>query len=102
MDTHADGQSGAPVGRPSHGRYRTRCHRQGHRSLTGDRPMNTKTVQHTPGPWEVVIEREGRSVWVKGIRAANGEWIVRDGWPDDFGHSEFPDARLIASAPDLL
>lgn len=75
--------------------------------------MMAKTVEHTPGPWEVFIDDSGGkwSGWPLSIGAAydDDKFVVRTGgqWPYEWdrktSQSEaVANAHLIAAAPDLL
>lgn len=54
---------------------------------------------HTPGPWRVVPFREGDS---PGICSADGVHVCNVDGYGTLGETDSINARLIASAPDLL
>lgn len=63
--------------------------------------MNSTTqTQHTPGPWEVIVPPtiSGDSRWVMG---PDEKPIAQINWGRE-QDERFANARLIASAPDLL
>jgi len=53
-------------------------------------------AKHTPGPW-VAEPQIGKGAWVKG---SDGQWAALSCGTDDANGAA--NARLIASAPDLL
>jgi hypothetical protein len=53
-------------------------------------------AKHTPGPW-VAEPQVGKGAWVKG---SDGQWAALSCGTDDANGAA--NARLIASAPDLL
>ncbi|HWX40365.1 MAG TPA: hypothetical protein VN345_04375 [Blastocatellia bacterium] len=64
-----------------------------------------KPSAHTPGPWSVEVQQEDMAYIVP---ACLPETFVAEVWSDDYEHSvpltenNLADARLIASAPELL
>lgn len=61
--------------------------------------MNASTRQHTPGPWDVNEPDAKGGVWVD---ANDGLTVARVGGGVSSVAEAIANARLIASAPDLL
>jgi hypothetical protein len=57
--------------------------------------------EHTPGPWVVDDNREGREGLVT-VYGADGSAVTCTGDMEDCTARDLADARLIAAAPDLL
>lgn len=58
----------------------------------------TRTEQHTPGPWRLILHGNERYPYPLSIHTEDGErWIARDGVV-----ATVADAQLIAAAPRLL
>ena len=54
--------------------------------------------KHTPGPWKVILHGNEEYPYPLSVLSEDGEkWIARNGYV-----STIPNARLIASAPELL
>ena len=59
--------------------------------------MKTVKTKHTPAPWKIVTSWEDYTV-----EGANGEEIIFQAGNYDVPSIKIEDARLIASAPELL
>lgn len=58
--------------------------------------MNTKTAQHTPGPWTISDEPNGFFIYSEARKQVNDPAIAH------IYKDREADSRLIAAAPDLL
>jgi hypothetical protein len=64
-------------------------------------------LKYTPGPWEAikgVIDSDEMRCAVVAVRSENSYLVatIENGAPGDFCDTEYVNAKLIASAPDLL